>query len=188
MLLQVKCSTDLPFELFMTKVLNHDQIKKEILQAIKLQGSYSFINDAQCISNTDWHLSSSFNRPYIEVTRFVILEHLENLRKHFNYDAVKLTNYWFQQYKKGDYHSEHTHSGCSFSNIYYVDLDKNSPKTNFSYKGKFYSVDVEEGNILTFPSFLIHFSPENKSNHIKTVISFNADAIRDPSKIHPSYK
>jgi uncharacterized RmlC-like cupin family protein len=37
-------------------------------------------------------------------------------------------------------------------------------------------VDVKEGDILTFPSFVIHRAPVNKSNKTKTIISFNSDA------------
>lgn len=185
---QVQGKTGLPLEFFVTKVSNHTQAKKAILEAIEQQGCYGFKNDAQQISNTDWHLSPTFNRPYMNIAGSILAGHLELLKTNYGYDSVSLKNYWFQQYKKGDYHSEHTHPSCSFSSIYYVDFGKDSPRTNFIYKGKTFSFEVEEGNIISFPSFLIHFSPENQSKHVKTVISFNADAARETSKIHSSYK
>ena len=35
-------------------------------------------------------------------------------------------------------------------------------------------IEVEEGTILTFPSWLIHSSPINTSDKTKTIISFNS--------------
>lgn len=177
---QVKRLTNIPLEFFITSVSNHKVVKKSILKAIEEQGCYGFKNKAQQISNTDWHLSPSFPRPYIEIAGSIIVGHLDMLKDYFGYDAVTLKNYWFQQYGKGDHHSEHTHSSCNFSSIYYVDLGRGTPKTNFVFRGKIYSLDVNEGDILTFPSFLIHFSPENKVSHTKTVISFNSDAVKEP--------
>lgn len=176
--------TNIPLNFFVTKVSNHASVKKEILEAIDSQGIYSFKNDGQEISNTDWHLSSEFNRPYIDIARPIISNHMNLLKEHFGYDVIILENYWFQQYKKGDFHGEHTHNGCTFSSVYYVSLDSKNPKTTFKYLGKDYSFDIEEGSIISFPSFLVHSSPPNETDHIKTVISFNLNAITEPSKIH----
>jgi len=176
-LVVVEQKSKLPLEFFITKVANHDAIKKQVLEALKYQGKYGINNYAQKIYNTDWHLNSTFNRSYIDVVRPVFAMHLDMLKAAHGYNAVALTNIWYQQYKTGDYHSEHTHPRCTFSSVYYVNLPNDAPKTQFRLKGKNYMFDVEEGNIITFPSLLIHQSPPNQSKGIKTVIAFNADAI-----------
>jgi uncharacterized protein YjlB len=42
--------------------------------------------------------------------------------------------------------------------------------------GEEFTIDVEEGDILTFPGSVIHCSKPHQSNDIKTVVSFNISA------------
>ena len=56
----------------------------------------------------------------------------------------------------------------------YIELDSSSPQTSFSYMDNEYKVDVTEGDIITFPSFLSHGSRPNTGPR-KTVIGFNSD-------------
>ena len=94
----------------------------------------------------------------------------------FDPDNLRTYNQvWYQQYKKGDYHGWHRHPNNTFSNVYYVSLPKNSASTSFRYSGKEFEINVKEGQILTFPSYLEHCSKPNPSDQIKTVISFNLD-------------
>ena len=40
------------------------------------------------------------------------------------------------------------------------------------------SIDISEGDILSFPAFLVHSSRINKSNKRKIVIAFNTDLLK----------
>lgn len=40
--------------------------------------------------------------------------------------------------------------------------------------------DIKEGDILTFPSFVIHRAPINTNTHRKTIISWNMDTELTP--------
>jgi len=60
-----------------------------------------------------------------------------------------------------------------YSNIYYLDLPEGTSKTTFKFIDKEFEVDVEEGDILTFPGSMLHCSKPNTSEHTKTVIAFN---------------
>jgi hypothetical protein len=168
--------TNIPCELFKTSVTNHSIIKEKILGAIKSMGSFSFIDNHQSISNTDWHLSQSVNRPYVEFIIDIFDEHNKKFIKEFNYTKYSILNFWFQQYKKGDFHPMHAHGNASYSCVYYVELSEDNPKTTFVQRNKEYTFDVKEGDILTFPSCLLHSSPPNKSDKVKTIISFNLNA------------
>jgi hypothetical protein len=159
----------------MYKVDNHAQLKKKILAAISTMGTHSLIDHDQKISNSDWHLSPNFARPYAAHIDGLITNHLNKLMQASGVsenDKLSLKNYWFQQYAEGDHHDWHIHGGCVFSNVYYVDLPKNAAKTTFKYGSEIFSVDVEEGYILSFPSCYSHCSKPNEAS-TKTIISFN---------------
>jgi ectoine hydroxylase-related dioxygenase (phytanoyl-CoA dioxygenase family) len=86
---------------------------------------------------------------------------------------LKVDNYWFQQYKRNDYHSWHIHENGLFSCVYYVDMPNEAPKTTFNILGNETEVSVSEGQVLVFPSYLLHCSKPNKNIKTKTIISFN---------------
>ena len=169
----IKTNIDMP--IFKITVDNHKIIKPLILKSIKSMGSYSLIDEDQRITNTDWHMGSQFKRPYFDHIKFLIENASEQVGQYFNYKNknVRISNYWHQQYYKGDYHSWHTHGACSFSCVYYVDLNKHNPKTSFRINKNEFDIEINEGDVLIFPGFLEHTSKENISDGVKTIISFN---------------
>lgn len=162
------------FPFIITDVKNHNKIKPLILQDIKNMGTHSLIEDDQKISNSDWYLPGNYQRTYFCHIKDTIFELRDNIVKKFNYTTSTTDfQFWFQQYETGDHHGWHVHFGCMFSNIYYVDLPEFASKTSFKVLDKEIDVDIEEGQILTFPSCFLHTSKPNKSKKTKTVISFN---------------
>jgi hypothetical protein len=164
----------IPLPIFIRKIKNHSQIKNQVLDTLQGMGKFSnTIPGIQKISHTDFHLSPRMARPYFSIIEPILREHhtlLTDLLK--IKETVILANYWFQQYELGDYHGIHVHD-APFSSVYYVDLPNTSPKTTFNLFGKEYHVDVEEGDILTFPGFIPHHSKEN-TEATKTIIAFNS--------------
>jgi len=78
-------------------------------------------------------------------------------------------NHWFHIYEKDYGFGWHTHGESNFSGIYYVDLKDNKYKTEFMNT----DIPIEEGNLLIFPSFLLHRSPVIKNKVKKIIVSFN---------------
>lgn len=170
----ININADVKVPFFKYEVSNHLNIKNIILDDIARMGIHSHIDNDQRISNTDWHLNVNIIRPYIEHIKLDITQVCKELKKYFEYkEEVKLSNYWFQQYSKGDYHSFHAHGQSSFSCVYYVNLQGNNPKTTFKINSEEFQIDIKEGEILVFPGFLPHTSKENTSGDVKTVIAFN---------------
>jgi len=161
----------IPSCVYMSTVPQHDMIKPFILQLIETMGEHRH----EFIFNTDWHLGKETNRSYYDIVRPIMENHNEEIRTLLGYEKMKVLNYWFQQYKTGDWHGWHIHNACVFSNVYFVNLTGDNPKTKFRYLGEEFSVPVEEGTIITFPSYLQHQSPENTSTQTKTVIAWNTD-------------
>ena len=152
---------------------NHGEIKPKILDAIASMGEHSLIEAKQKIFNTDWHLNSNYARPYWSIVFPLVAQHHKNIEDCFSgNEEIKTQNYWFQQYKLNDHHDWHSHA-TMFSNIYYVSLPQNSV-TTFSFNKKEFTIEVQEGDIVTFPSVFEHCSKPNTTQEIKTIISYNS--------------
>jgi|APCry1669189369_1035219.scaffolds.fasta_scaffold00030_41 hypothetical protein len=165
-----------PSAFLITKLDQHELIKEHLLESISKLGEHSIIEEngliPQRISNTDW--GQSLNSTYFNIMSPLLKEHCRQvknmLKLPFNIDCI---DYWFQQYRTGDYHSWHSHANCLYSNVYYLDLPEGSSKTTFKFIDEEFEVEVTEGDILTFPGSVLHCSKPNKSEQTKTVIAFN---------------
>jgi hypothetical protein len=76
------------------------------------------------------------------------------------------------------------------TSVYYLDFPKDSSKTEWidPMDITVHQFDVEEGDIITFPSWIIHRAPENKSNDIKTIISWNSNVyLLDEERQNKTY-
>lgn len=165
---------EIPFLIF--EVKDHFTIKNKILDSIRKMGKHCIIEENQNIANTDWYLPKHVYRPYYQYTQKVFEDVVNFVNEKFNYNdanLVNVSNFWFQQYENGGMHLWHKHSHTSFSCCYYVDLSNDNPKTSFKLFGEIFEIDVREGVVLIFPSFLMHCSKPNKSEHTKTIVSFN---------------
>ena len=92
--------------------------------------------------------------------------------KHIDKVKANLSNVWYQIYGRNSKHTWHTHTETQLANVYFIELPEKKYSTKFlNHK----NIDVEEGDILTFPSWYLHSSPIIKSNKRKIVISYNLD-------------
>jgi|TARA_B110000977_G_C10921121_1_gene433141 hypothetical protein len=148
----------------------HKELKKTLLSLIDELPK----NSEKTIHNTDWNLSKEYEKKYLNLFYLNINEHMMSLCKEFNCDKWFIDNGWFQQYKNCDEHGWHNHPKCQFSNVYYLELPDKNMTTEF-YDGQ--EIEASEGDILTFPSYLIHRSKPNLTNKRKTIIAFNSSLM-----------
>lgn len=131
------------------------------------------------ITKADWHISSNFNREWVKTIHPLLAEKMLEMYKELGYDGLTIHEIWFQQYQRNSQHGWHTHSS-NFTNVYYLELPDSAPKTQIvnPYNQKdIIEIDVKEGDILVFPSFVIHRAPINTGTDKKTIISFNTNAV-----------
>ena len=99
------------------------------------------------------------------------------LREKFKAVNYNITNGWYQQYRKGAYHQYHNHVRANFTNIFYLELPDSNYKTIIKDDdGKLISFQVKEGDLITFPAYLLHKSKPNGVKR-KTIISFNSNFL-----------
>ena len=91
-----------------------------------------------------------------------------------HYKDVQIRCFFYQQYQKEQYHGWHLHD-CHYSGVYYLDMPVDTPKTQYidPFTNDICEFDVKEGDVIAFPSFLVHRAPINTTEVSKTIISFN---------------
>tara|TARA_B100001057_G_C22863707_1_gene955628 strand:+ start:1711 stop:2331 length:621 start_codon:yes stop_codon:yes gene_type:complete len=122
------------------------------------------------------------SRKWLQFLKPYLLNVVTDTYKNLGYDTFKIYNIWYQQYKSGSVHGWHVHPGCQWTSIYYLDLPDTAPKTQIVSpwdQQTIIKLDVQEGDVITFPSFAIHQAPENENNKTRTIISFNSDSDID---------
>lgn len=164
-----------------SKFKHHNELKETALDLISRADYEHVLKDvAQVdITKTDWHKSSDFTRDWVKHVITPLSEHMLDVYKELGYDGYTLHEIWFQQYHQKSQHGWHTHSS-NFTNVYYLELPKSAPKTEIVIpytQTDIITVDIEEGDTLVFPSFVVHRAPMNLGVDRKTIISFNVNAV-----------
>jgi mRNA-degrading endonuclease HigB of HigAB toxin-antitoxin module len=154
------------------KIDNYKEINKKLLLLIDKIPNNPLEKLKNNISHTDWNLPKETKREYLDYFFQIINPYMLNIAKDLNSKKFTISNAWFQQYYKLDAHPWHTHPECQFTNVYFVELPLKSLGTEILNEEK---LDLNEGDLLTFPSYLYHRSPINLGDKRKTIISFNSN-------------
>ena len=175
-----KCLS-LTFPVSIREFLFHQELKEDLLSAIARQeDARPLITPTNVIHLCDWENSrNDFSREWLQILTEPLTDHLLVWAEELMYDAVDIKEIWFQQYLQEGTHDWHTH-GCNFTNVYYLELPEGTAKTQYidPITKKEEEFDVKEGDIITFPSWLLHRAPPNHSIDRKTIISWNMDAVK----------
>lgn len=159
--------------LFTYNVEDHEKHKNKLIELINLLPRNR--NDA--VSHTDWNLPVNMQK---EWQGYFFKNILYKWKDDFSDklgEKIAYNNIWFQWYDNGDYHDWHTHAQTHFTNIYYLNLPYQSIKTKVKVFGETKNIDIQEGQIISFPGFWKHSSPVNNTDQAKIIISFNTDVV-----------
>ena len=159
------------------KVKNFNTHKQKLIELIHKIPKTTYTDKDQQISHTDWQIPSTMYREYFDYfIKNIFYDFEKELKINFNADKIVLSNLWFQKYNCSDFHNFHRHGSAHFSNVFFIELPKLDLKTEiYNLKNERINIDINEGDILTFPAFLKHKSVENKNINSKIIISFNID-------------
>ena len=106
--------------------------------------------------------------------------HIRNKRISYSIGVSRIRSLdaiWYQQYVENSSHGWHIHDG-QFTGVYYLELPKSSPKTEFihPFSNNIDRVRAKEGDVIFFPSHVIHRAPTNNKER-KTIISYNFNLL-----------
>jgi hypothetical protein len=152
---------------------NHKEHKLNLLKLIKEIPEVKSKESYEDLSKSDWYLPTNYKRLYWDYFINLLEPFKKEMQQKFG-GQLDIQNYWFQQYTKNNFHNWHNHDRCHFSSVYYLELPSVKLITQFKNKLSF---KAKEGDIITFPSYLFHRSPMNKTNKRKTVIVFNSSIV-----------
>lgn len=106
--------------------------------------------------------------------------------------TFKITNSWLTKKHSGQYHTVHKHPNSIFSGVFYINVEdsdiffENTPPILKHYQFDYtfsewntfncreYSIGVNTGSIIIFPSNLNHGVRVNQSNETRIVLGFNS--------------
>jgi len=157
---------------------HHTKYKERLLDAISNSWAEEYVYP-DCytdIDRCDYARAGDLTKPYFHMIDKHMFNHLKEIYNDWGYTFFKIHDYWFQQYKKGSEHGWHTHLNCSFTGVYYLDLPEDAPKLQIRNPDSLHeieTIDVKEGDVVIFPSLVLHRSAKNQSDEMKTIISFN---------------
>ena len=83
----------------------------------------------------------------------------------------KITVFWGNVYRKGDYAGKHNHTPCQYSFVYFVDSYEEHPPLVFPDSG--YEVPAVEGTYVAFPAYLNHSVNKNTTDRVRITLSGN---------------
>tara|TARA_R100000426_G_scaffold20257_1_gene17458 strand:- start:54 stop:647 length:594 start_codon:yes stop_codon:yes gene_type:complete len=171
----------LKFPLFQTKFFDHEKLKKSLIDKINKSNhnDTNGINDS--IEKFDWNIAKDIERDWVKELIQPIYSQLNVFAQKMGYKRLTIKQIWFQKYVKNSVHNWHVH-GDNYTGVYYLKLptDHKSCYTQFLYPdnlNKRFSLDANEGDILFFPSFLIHRAPHLQSSEDKIIISWNCEFV-----------
>ena len=114
--------------------------------------------------------------------KLIFAQEFESLKNITGVSKLKLESTWYQKYNKSHEHIVHNHGPIGFSFVCYINYDSglHNPTTFVSPFSDFlrgesitYSPTVEEGNLIIFPSAILHYAPQNNSDTERLILSGN---------------
>ncbi len=159
-------------------IKEHRKVKAKLMKQIKAMPEEKL----HTVSKTDWHLPSKIKRTYQDTFFKLIFPYMDRFAKKYHCKEWEMHNFWFHQYDKFSGFDWHVHSGCNFSNVYFLSLPNKKTHTEIlDINSKLIKLEINEGDLLTFPGYLRHRSPVIKKLS-KTIIAFNT-SINNVNKI-----
>ena len=167
------------FPIFKNKFIDHKEIKNSVKEEIIKSNFNSKNYSKDSIEKFDWEVADDFKREWVKKIIIPMYSQLNIFASKMGFKRVTIEKIWFQQYKKNSIHDWHVH-GSNYTGVYYLELpeDDITSLTQFLYPDNLknsFCIDSKEGDILFFPSFLIHRAPYLQSSKKKIIISWNCN-------------
>ena len=154
--------------------------EKYYLNDISANGDDGYFSDYFAAKEAFMKKEEWYNDKFLDLLSQEISEFCNNL----NISNLDIGFIWAQRYKRREGMGVHTHGGSGISAVLYADFNENEHRST-QFISPFHDVlsnavilaepDVKEGDILFFPSYLLHHALPSTSDISRTIFSFNAE-------------
>jgi len=165
--------------------LNQRLLEKILLDKIK---------DPRSSGKEKWHTARNLHEdPELAELNDIVLSTARRALDsiHIKYTDIEITGCWGNVSSPGVTHHRHSHPNNYLSGVYYVQADKGANSITFhdprptsglirppaisrtAETAEVTHVDVNPGDLILFPHWLVHSVRENKSNRERISIAFN---------------
>jgi len=177
-----------PIDMFCTPITvletsNWLDKKDKLLALTKNKKKIGDVGYDECFS--DYH-TESVERNYVKEFTTILADDFFEFGKYFinknpRFNDLIIDTVWTQTYTKTQGMPSHTHGYGLISGVLYADFDETHEGTVFQspindpYMGgtMTWTPPVKEGDMVLFPSNLIHYSRASQSDVERTIIAFN---------------
>ena len=126
---------------------------------------------------TDYGNNNEYSHHIIKILEDEFIK-FSNDAKAYN---LSVSDSWFQKYYKSQFHSPHDHGSIGYSSVTYINFNKKvhnptifvAPFKNAQGITNEYAPDVDEGDIIIFPSMITHYVLPSKTEELRTILSVN---------------
>ena len=134
-------------------------------------------------SRGDCLTSTGINENFADTFTNLFQKEFQLFGQMFDYKKLKIKDIWTVAYEENDYQVPHQHGMMHWSGILYYDYDVKQPSTVFIQPWHSFntghttlrSLETNEGDMVFFPSFLLHFCPNNPLKKIRSIISWDLE-------------
>lgn len=149
-------------------------------------------SDSECVNEnqfTDYHKYLGTYAPYKEDFINILLDELVEFSKHLDAE-LEIGSVWCQRYANTNLMAPHNHGAIGYSAVLYAELTDEHKATTFTapylnfINGNTiqHTPKMSEGEIIFFPSALMHYAEPNKSTENRTIFSFNMKIVSAKKK------
>ena len=168
----------IPINFFCLKkqLKEHKEIKKDLIKKINKTPSGQDVDSWTKIDKVDWFDCENFEREWVIFLKPYLQKLFIEFANEINVTECNIKKIWFQEYHKDGEHSWHVHDS-NYTGVYYLNHDSSVQNTNYydQYNDEIKSFNVKEGDVVIFPSFLLHKALPNTSSKKRLIVSFNLD-------------
>ena len=137
--------------------------------------------------NSDYGYQSQTNQEgmHNESISEILKDEISEFCSSLHLPQAKIAHSWFEKGTQSDFHAVHNHGALGYSVVCFVDYDSTvheptcfcSPFNNFldGTCSEFQPQGIVEGDIIFFPSTILHHTKPSHSEIPRTVVSFNLD-------------
>ena len=157
---------------------NWKQKKKKL---DKLTKNQKLSRQEHNIFSTTRNIDFEGREDYVNEFTNIFKEEFQKFGNEFNYRKLNIKDIWTVVYNQHDYQTPHHHGTMGWSGILYYEYTQEQPSTIFMQPWhdlktgatKLRGLETKEGDMVFFPSFIVHFCPSNHLKKKRKIISWD---------------